>query len=223
VRPPTNDVLVLTHSGRNRRIGAVRIRVTRRPFAVRHTSAVDPTLPLVPVTSAARAVADTALCQSWLGSVRAMIAAAVQNGLCSVEELTDELAACGRNNSALLRRALGEIAEGARSAAEAVAADYLRRADVPPFELNAPIMHAHRLVAIADVLWRELRAVLEIDSREFHFSAADWQATMSRHNRLVRLGYAVTHYPPSAVSPTWAHEVESWLQARAHELDVPYR
>ncbi len=171
----------------------------------------------------ARAVADTALYQRWLGSVRAMVAAAVQHGLCSVEELTDQLAACPRNNSALLRRALGELADGARSAAEVVATDYLRRADVPPFELNAPIMDRGQLVAIADVLWRELRAVLEIDSREFHFSASDWQATMRRHNRLVRMGYAVTHYPPSAVGPAWTVEVESWLRARARELALPYR
>jgi hypothetical protein len=222
-RPPTDDVLVLTRCGRNRRIGAVRVRVTRRPFAVRHTSVLDPTLPLVAVTSAARAVADTALFERWLGSVRVMVAAAVQQGLCSVDELTDELAGSPRNNSALLRRALGEIAEGARSAAEVAAAHYLRRADVPPFELNAPIMDGGRLVAIADVLWRELRAVLEIDSREFHFSAADWQATMRRHNRLVRMGYAVTHYPPSAVGPAWTLEVGSWLRARACELGVPYR
>jgi hypothetical protein len=31
-RPPTDDVLLLTRRGRNRRIGSVRVRVTQRPF-----------------------------------------------------------------------------------------------------------------------------------------------------------------------------------------------
>jgi hypothetical protein len=178
---------------------------------------LDPTLPLVPVTSVARAVADTALYQRWLGSVRAMVAAAVQHGLCSVEELTDQLAACPRNNSALLRRALGELADGARSAAEVVATDYLRRADVPPFELNAPIMDGGQLVAIADVLWRELRAVLEIDSREFHFSASDWQATMRRHNRLVRPS---ARRGPSRWNRGCALELVSWPCRAGNHLRV---
>jgi hypothetical protein len=207
--------------GTNHRFGAARIRVTHRPFARWCTSVHDPTVPLVPVASAARAVADTALQHRWLGAVRAMVAAAVQHELC--DDLVSELAACPRNGSALLRRVLAEVGEGARSAAEANAADYLRRARVPPFELNAPIYNrSGQLVAVADVLWRELRAVLEIDSREFHFNVADWQATMRRHNALVRLGYALTHYPPSALGPVWAHEVEVWLRARAAELGITY-
>ena len=221
-QPPTPDVLVLARHGMNRRIGAARVRVTRRPFTTWHTSVHDPILPLVPVVSAARAVADTALRYHRIDPVRAMVAAAVQHGLCGLDQLGAELAACPRNGSALLRRTLGEIAEGARSAAEAQAADYLRRADVPPFELNAPISDGGgRLVAVADVLWPQLRAVLEIDSREFHFTVAEWQRTMRRHNAIVRLGYALTHYPPSAVGPGWTDEVAEWLRSRADELGVP--
>ena len=221
--PPSDDVLILVPHGSNHRLGAARIRVTQRPFIRRRTSVHDPTLPLVPVAAPARAVADTALQHHWLGAVRAMVAAAIQHELCELDELANELAACPRNGSALLRRALAEIGEGARSAAEASAADYLRRAGVPRFELNAPIYdRSGQLVAVADVLWRELRAVLEIESREFHFNAADWQATMRRHNTLVRLGYAVTHYPPSALGPSWRDEVEVWLRARAAELTIPY-
>jgi hypothetical protein len=221
--PPSDDVLILVRHGTNHRLGAARIRVTQRPFTRWCTSVHDPTLPLVPVASPARAFADTALQQHRLGAVRAMVAAAIQHGLCDLDELVNELAACPRNGSALLRRALAEIGEGARSTAEASAADYLRRAGVPIFERNAPIYDGSgQLVAVADVLWRELRAVLEIDSREFHFSAADWQATMRRHNALVRLGYAVMHYPPSALGPAWADEVKVWLRARAAELGIPY-
>jgi hypothetical protein len=94
--------------GTNHRFGAARIRVTHRPFARWCTSVHDPTVPLVPVASAARAVADTALQHRWLGAVRAMVAAAVQHELC--DDLVSELAACPRNGSALLLRVLAEVA-----------------------------------------------------------------------------------------------------------------
>jgi len=223
-QPASDDVLVLTPRGLNRRIGRVRIRPTRRPFATWRTSANDPSLPLIDVAAAARAVADTALDEHWLNPVRAMVAAAVQHDLCSVDDLTAELAAAPRNGSGLLRRALGEIGAGARSVAEIRALGYLQQADVPRFELNAPIADpTGRVIAVADVLWPRLRAVVEIDSREFHFDAAEWQATMRRHNKVTRLGYALTHYPPSEIGPGWTDEVETWLHARAAELGIPYR
>ena len=64
-------------------------------------------------------------------------------------------------------------------------------------------------------------AVLEIDGREYHLSEAHWKATMARHNRLIKAGYAVTHYPPSAIRDgglAWVAEVDDWLRARALEL-----
>lgn len=75
---------------------------------------------------------------------------------------------------------------------------------------------------MADFLWRRLRAVLEIDSREYHFEAADWQRTMQRHLELTTLGFSVVHRPPSALRQPrrFVAEVEAWLVARAVELGV---
>jgi hypothetical protein len=101
----------------------------------------------------------------------------------------------------------------------------LRLGGVPRFELNVPIVHAGRVIAVADVLWRELRAVLEIDGREYHLSEAQWKATMARHNRLTAAGYAVTHYPPSAMRDgglAWVAEVDDRLRARAREPGRPF-
>ena len=96
------------------------------------------------------------------------------------------------------------------------------RADIPPFEANVPIYDTTgRRVAVADALWRGLRAVLEIDSREFHFGEPEWKRTMRRHNLLGRLGLSVVHYPPSAVrdrNSGWLDEVAQWLAVRATEL-----
>ena len=83
---------------------------------------------------------------------------------------------------------MADAAAGARSVAEAEAAELLRIGGVPTFELNVPIVHAGRVIAVADVLWRKLRAVLEIDSREYHLSEAQRKATMARHNKLTNVG-----------------------------------
>ena len=179
----------------------------------------------MPLVSAARAVADTALEYRYGPPVRAMVTGAVQRGLCTPQAIVDELEAGPRNDSAMLRRAVADVLGGARSVAEAEAADVLRRGGLPSFELNAPILDADgRLIAIADVLWRELRAIAEIDSREFHFSEQDWKRTMRRHNRLTAAGYAVMHVPPSLIRSDpdrWLDEVRAGLSARASELGVP--
>jgi hypothetical protein len=89
--------------------------------------------------------------------------------------------------------------------------------------MNVPVVLAGRARYYVDFLWRALRAVLEIDSREYHFTEANWRDTTTRHNALIAAGFAVTHYPPSLVDkPGWADEVADWLRARARDLSVPY-
>jgi hypothetical protein len=65
-----------------------------------------------------RAVADAARWLTDIGEVRAVVAGAVQRGLCPVERLVEELRQGPRQGSALLRRALAEVGDGVRSAAE---------------------------------------------------------------------------------------------------------
>lgn len=222
--PPAGPVLVLASGGRSRSVGSVWVRRTDRPFIVETTSAHAATHSLMPVVAVSRAIADTALSYSALGPVRALVTSAVQRGSCALTDLVKELDEGPQNGSYFLRRALRAAGNGARSEAEASAAEKLTRADVPPFELNVQIVDERGVVIfVVDVLWRALRAALEIDSREFHFSEAAWRATMARHNRLTRYGLAVTHYPPSVVTArggTWTAEVGDWLRTRATELGV---
>jgi hypothetical protein len=225
--PPSEEVLVLDLQGRHRLVGCVRIRPTRRPFIRRTTSANHPVLPSMPIVDAARAIGDSALLHTALAPVRAMVTASVQRGICTANDLGAVLDDAPRNDSAHFRRALDDILNGARSIAEAEAVDWLLTAEVPPFELNVPILDGRGIViAVADALWRELRAVLEVDSAEFHFSEPDWKRTIRRHNRLTAAGLALAHYPPSEIRAGrtgWAIEVEEWLRHRAQELGMPYR
>jgi hypothetical protein len=183
-------------------------------------------MPLARIAVPARAIADAVPFYRSDGSVRALVAAAVQGNHCTTDELRSALDGAARRGSAIFRRTVDEVRDGARSVAEVHASEQLRCAPVPDFELNVPIVDAdRRTIAIADVLWRALWAILEIDSREFHFSAEDWHQTTYRHNQLTARGFAVTHYPPSRVmaGKQWTEEVASWLQARALELNVPYQ
>jgi hypothetical protein len=115
---------------------------------------------------------------------------------------------------------------GAASISEAELADLMRAAGLPPFELNVPILDPDgNHVATADALWRSLRAVLEVDSREHHFLEPKWKRTMRRHNNLTRFGLTITHYPPVDLRDRPAvvmDEAHDWLRRRAAELGVPY-
>ena len=94
------------------------------------------------------------------------------------------------------------------------------------FEANVPIVDRYgTLLAEADLLWRDLRVIVEIDSREFHYEAKDWEATMARHTFLTRRGFHVEHHSPSTIradGPGWAAGVAAGLRARAVELGLPY-
>jgi hypothetical protein len=196
-----------------RSVGSVRIRRTARPLA----RLLDIGPPRVEI---ARAVADHALTLERIDDVRHLIARAVREQRCTVAELVRELEAGPRNGSALLRQALGEVGNGAASAPEARAAAIMRRNGVPPFEQNVSIRLPDGRCFVVDFYWRRLRAVLEIDSIEYHLDPADWRGTLDRHMALSTCGLSVVHRPPSALGDEdrFASEVKAWLDRLARNL-----
>ena len=128
---------------------------------------------------------------------------------------------CKSLGSKLLREALADVRDGAASAPEARAARALRRSkEIPPFEQNVEIRLPDGRAFVADFYWRALRAILEIDSVEFHFDPADWRATMDRHLALTTLGLAVVHRPPSALrdEARFVADIAAWLANRSREV-----
>jgi hypothetical protein len=79
----------------------------------------------------ARAVADAARVTEDLRGVRALVASAVQARRCPLNLLIRELREGPWRGSAPLRRALAEVADGIRSAAEADLRDVIRKAGLP--------------------------------------------------------------------------------------------
>jgi very-short-patch-repair endonuclease len=149
---------------------------------------------------AARAVGDAARVATSLGEARAVVAGAVQKRRCPMDLLVAELAAGPRNGSRLFRIALGEVAEGVRSVAEADFRELILRAGLPRPEFNARLRRADgSLLAVVDAWWAEARVAGEVDSREWHLSPADWERTMRRHNELAQCGVQVLHFSPRQI------------------------
>jgi very-short-patch-repair endonuclease len=214
VSRPTSILVLVPLSTRLRSTAWVRIRPTKRlPERA--------TLPGPARAPSSRAVADLALERRGLDDVRALVSEAVRRELCTVDELVADLESGPRNGSANLRDALEEVIAGAWSAPEARAARALRRARVPEFEQNARVDLPAGGHFVVDFLWRQLRAILEIDSVEHHFDAPDRDRTMRRHLELETLGYSVVHRSPAVVfweTERFVAEIAGWLQARATRL-----
>jgi very-short-patch-repair endonuclease len=189
--------------------GRIHVRRTLRLPLARYREGV----PLAPVP---RAVADHVVRLRNPGQVQAVVAEAIQRRMCTVADLVAELEAGPRQGSKPFRDALRDVGYGAHSVPEARAGRLLRRAGIGSFEQNAEI-HVRGRRFVADFLWRELRAVLEIDSTEHHLSPEDHAATLARDQLLQTGGYVVLHVKPSQLAnpAAFVELVREWLDALA--------
>jgi hypothetical protein len=151
--------------------------------------------------TAARAVIDAGLSMKRRNDVRALVAEAVQRGKTSLVALRRELELAPVKGSKLLRAALDEVTEGARSAPEGALLAALReRSDLPAYELNADVHDGTgRWLACADVVFRAQRVIVEVDGAAWHLSPERWAADLARHTALEAAGWTVLRYPASRV------------------------
>ncbi len=145
-------------------------------------------------TPPARSVLDAAAWQPWPRFAGALLAAAVQQRLCTVDEVDVALQRIGRiRHKAHLREALRDIAGGAEAASELDLARLCRQ-----FGLLAPNRQVRR--RSPEGRWRYLdaewvlsdgrRIVLEVDGAH-HLDVEHWQADIRRDRALVAGGAAV--------------------------------
>jgi hypothetical protein len=135
-----------------------------------------------------------------LAEVRALIAGAVQKGDCPLRALVGELPQGRVRGSALLRKALAEVADGIRSVAEAEFKDLINEAGLPEPMFNARLFAADgSFIATADAWWPEAGVAAEVDSREWHLSPADWEAAMRRRAIMTSRGILVLHFTPRQI------------------------
>lgn len=144
----------------------------------------------------ARAVADTVRGMTSLPDVRAVVAGAVQQRRCKLQDLTAELNEGPRNGSASLRAVLAEVVDGIRSAPEGDFRKLVKRSGLPTPMFNPSLFLDGKLLAIVDAWLPESGVVAEIDSREWHLGPDGWEQTMRRHSRLSATGIIVLHVSP---------------------------
>jgi len=134
-----------------------------------------------------------------LGEVRAVVAGAVQRGVCPIERLVEELEQGPRQGSANLRRALAEVADGVRSAAEGQLHALIRRAGLPMPMFNPRLFIGRAFLAVPDCWWPDAGVAAEVDSRAWHLSPQEWENTLARQARMAAAGIIVLHFPPSRI------------------------
>jgi very-short-patch-repair endonuclease len=193
--PETKTVTLLVPAGHTARRSRDFIHLwptKRMPGTFCYEGAVQFALP-------ARAVADAAQELGNFRQVRAIVASAVQQRLCTIESLQEEVVNGPVRGSAALRKSLSEVVSGIRSAAEGDFADLLRRARLPMPMFNARLYTGQTFIAIADAWWPDAGVAAEVDSREWHISPEDWQYTLERHARMSALGILVLHFTPAQI------------------------
>jgi len=187
------DVLVPVDT-RRKSTGYVQIqRTTRMPDDLYTTGPIR-------FTSLARAVADAARGMARPSDVQALVCEAIQRGRCTLEELVQELKQGPSAGTRWYRVALAEIGEGIRSAAEADLKKLIDRSDLEKPVYNADLYTLDGIFLGRPDAWFARAGVAgEVDSREYHMSAKDYEETIMRHNRMEAAGIHMLHWLPSTI------------------------
>jgi hypothetical protein len=64
---------------------------------------------------------------------------------------------------------------------------------------NAKLFVGGAFLAMPDAWWPAVGVAIEVDSREWHLSPADWERTMRRHADMSAHGIIVLHFTPSQI------------------------
>jgi hypothetical protein len=187
------DVLVPTGNHR-KSTGYVQIQRTIRMPGLLYTSG-----PLR-FTAPVRAVADAARGMTRFSDVQALVCEAIQRGRCALEELVTELNEGPSAGARWYRMALAEVSEGIRSAAEAQLKHLIDRSDLDRPMYNADLYTLDGLFLGRPDAWFARAGVAgEVDSRQYHLGAKDYEATTMRHNRMEAAGIHMLHWLPSTI------------------------
>ena len=187
------DILVPAGT-RRKSTGYVQIqRTTRMPGDLYTTGPIR-------FTPVARAVADAARGMNRFSDVQALVCEAVQRGRCTLEELVQELTQGPSAGRQWYRMALAELSDGIRSAAEADLKRLIDRSDLEKPVYNADLYTLDgTFLGRPDAWFARAGVAGEVDSRQYHLRAKDYEQTTSRHNRMEAAGIHVLHWLPSTI------------------------
>jgi hypothetical protein len=167
-----------------------------------------------------RAVFDAALQLPDLRSVRGVVLGGIADRRTSADEQHRLLLSEPRNGTGLLRRAVRDAERGCASPPEAELVDALIGC-LLPFLVNAGVYVDDVLVGIADVWFVGLGCGTEMDSRERHEGDADFDDTLSRHDRFGAHGLVLSHLTPRRFRRDPAAAVSAVLAVARARLALP--
>ena len=75
----------------------------------------------------------------------------------------------------------------------------IKRERLPEPMYNARLFVGEEFIGSPDAWWPDAGVAGEVDSREWHFSPADWERTQTRHARMSAHGIIVLHYAPRRI------------------------
>ena len=172
----------------NHLVHPIRVREMPRPFGRD-----------VPYAPLARAVCDACRSAVSLDQIRAMLAPAVQQRMCSVEALTAEIRTQGKVNR-LLKEGINEIVAGVRSVPEARLRKLIVSSRLPEPLWNPRIFLTNgAFLACPDAYWPAAGFAVEVQSREWHLNPGDHEKTLARIRRMMECGIVVMELTPREI------------------------
>lgn len=154
----------------------------------------------LPVASLARAVVDACRRMTNLDDVRNLVSDAVQNHHLRLADLRREMRRAARQRTALTRRVLAEMEAGVRFAAEARARELIAREGLPQPLFNVDVVTRDgQLIVRPDGYFPTLACGYEIDSRRWHMSPDDYEATTRRRGYAARFGVILLSVTPARI------------------------
>jgi len=185
------DVLLLIPSTKHRKDFSF-VTVERTWRMPQHMS--KGTLRIAPI---ARSLLDAARRTSLPDACRALLAGAVQRGEVEVAHLAAELDNGSCRGSALPRRVVRELSDGAHSVAEIEAQKLYATTGLPAMTHNRDIVTAEGTwIACPDGWIDDVAVAWEVDSLKHHFTAQAHEATLLRRARMQRHGIIVVAHLP---------------------------
>jgi hypothetical protein len=184
------DVLVPLHHKRSD-AGFTRLLRTSIMPGVDFTDGVVSYVPLD------RAITDAVRRLTEMSEIRELVASGVQRGKVGIWELARELDLGPRQGSARLRLALAEVSEGVRSVAENDLRMIVRRFRLPVPLYNPRLFVGSQFLAQPDAWWPDFGLAVEVESKAWHMSPADWQRTLDRQARMSAEGILVQPFSPA--------------------------
>jgi hypothetical protein len=100
----------------------------------------------------------------------------------------------GMHGTPHLVAVLRAVASGARSPAERLAIMWLHRARITGWSANVPIEDADGVIGVGDIVFRDVKLVVEIDGRAHHSTVEAFERDRERRNRLVAAGWTVLRF-----------------------------